>query len=175
MRFEDYYHYGFLCQGKQTGGNLIKIGIPDNEIHLYHFGYKKGFYLVVESVKPCYLKEIEAIAYAALLILGFFSGTLHLQETFIIASTNDRVYPARRTILQIIAGKHLRTILCFHDKRLLRISTHIEKNEGTKRGKPDDANNREAMEVQDTAHKGRGIFCHDEPFITHEPVARAPC
>ena len=27
------------------------------------------------------------------------------------------------------------------------------------------------MEVQDTAHKGRGIFCHDEPFYT--PVARA--
>lgn len=87
--FGDYAYYYFLCQGKQAG-SLIKISLPGNEIHLYHFGYKNGFYLVVESIKSCYLTEIENIAYAALLTLGFLSGTLHLQEAFIIASKSDR-------------------------------------------------------------------------------------
>ena len=163
MYFADYAYYYFLCQGKQAG-SLIKISLPGNKIHLYHFGYKNGFYLVVESIKSCYLTEIENIAYAALLTLGFLSGTLHLQEAFIIASKSDRytrpVGLYYKSLRESISGQGL----CFHDKRLLRISTHIERNEGTKRGKPDDANNREAMEVQDTAHKGRGIFCHDEPF-----------
>lgn len=85
VNFEDYDHYVFLCQGKQAG-SLIKIIIPENEIHLFHFEYKKEYYLVIESTKQCYLKDIEDIAYASLLTLGFFSRTLHLQETYIIAS-----------------------------------------------------------------------------------------
>jgi hypothetical protein len=85
VSFDDYEHYGFLCNNKQTGG-LIKIACSENEIHLYHFGYQGDFYLVVESTRQCYLKEIEDIAYATLLTYGFFSGTLHLQETYIVAS-----------------------------------------------------------------------------------------
>ena len=85
VNFEDYDHYGFLCQGKQAG-SLIKIIFPENEIHLYQLEYQKEFFLVIESTKKCCLKDIEKIAYAALLALGFFSGILHLQETYIIAS-----------------------------------------------------------------------------------------
>ncbi len=88
ISFEDYDHYGFLCQGKQAG-SLIKIIFPENEIHLYQFEYKKEFYLAIESTKQCYLTDIESIAYASLLTLGFFSGTLHLQEAYIVASKSS--------------------------------------------------------------------------------------
>lgn len=85
IEYDDYDHYNFLCKGK-SAGNLIKIARPNDEIHLYHFRYHKELYLVVESTKPCNFKDIEDIAYSTLLTLGFFSGTFHLQETYIVAS-----------------------------------------------------------------------------------------
>lgn len=109
VNFEDYDHYAFLCQGKQLG-SLIKINFPENEIHLFHFEYKKEFYLVIESTKQCYLKDIEDIAYASLLTLGFFSGTLHLQETYIIASKsigyNSPVGLYYKSLRQSISGQY---------------------------------------------------------------------
>ncbi len=173
VRFEDYYHYGFLCQGKHIGGNLIKIGIPDNEIHLYHFGYKKGFYLVVESVKPCYMKEIEAIAYAALLVLGFFSGTLHLQETFIIASTNDRYTRSielyYKSLRESISGQYSVFTTNAYSV-LVPISRKMKARNAESR----------MMQIIEKRWKCRIQPIKEEVFsamtnlfITHEPVARA--
>ena len=71
VSFEDYDSYGFLCKGIQTG-SLIKIVRPADEVHLYHFEYRKEFYLIIESTKRCDFKEIENIAFSTLLTLGFF-------------------------------------------------------------------------------------------------------
>lgn len=85
VHFDNYEYNYFNCNGKQAG-SLIKIARIDDEVHLYNYKYGKDFYLVVESTKKCSFEEIESISYSSLLTLGFFSGILHLNETYIVVS-----------------------------------------------------------------------------------------
>lgn len=90
IRFDDYNSYKFKNQGKFTNGDLIKINISQDEIHLYNFKYNKKEYIIIESSKKCCLKYIEDIAYASLLTIGFLSGKLYLDEAYIIASDQKK-------------------------------------------------------------------------------------
>lgn len=109
LNFEDYAHYGFKCKGKHAG-SLIKIARGDDEIHFYKFEYSKKFYLVVESTRQCLFNEIESLAYSSLLTLGFFSGVLHLNETYIVVSKsrgfNSPVGLYYKSLRETISGQY---------------------------------------------------------------------
>ncbi|WP_315047361.1 hypothetical protein [Capnocytophaga sputigena] len=108
--FNDYDSYNFQNQGKYTNGELIKINILQDEIHLYNFEYSKKNYLIIESSKKCSLKYIEDIAYASLLTLGFLSGKLYLNEAYIIASNknsfNNPIGVYYKSLRESISGQY---------------------------------------------------------------------
>ncbi|WP_099463096.1 hypothetical protein [Parabacteroides provencensis] len=82
---DDYDRYHYESHGKNIDG-LIKITCPTDQIHLFQFEYKKQYYLVIESGEKYELDQFEKVAFNTLLTLGFLSGTLHLNEVFIVAA-----------------------------------------------------------------------------------------
>lgn len=107
--FEDFDHYEFKYNDNQIG-SLLKIVRLNDEIHLYHFEYCKEHYLVVEATMPCSFNDIEKLAYCSLLTFGFFSGILHLNETYIIVSKskgfNSPVGLYYKSLRETISGQY---------------------------------------------------------------------
>lgn len=86
--FTDFRGWGFKV-GSTSFGGLMKINFSQGEVHFYTITVGEQSYLVVESVFLCSLLEIDKVAYSVLLAFGLISGTVHLNEAYMIMATTD--------------------------------------------------------------------------------------
>lgn len=89
VHFTDFRGWGFKVAKDISTRSLLKINLPQGEVHFYTVQVGKQPFLIIESRFLCSQAEIDKIAYVTLLSFGIISGTVYLDEVYIMASATD--------------------------------------------------------------------------------------
>lgn len=87
--FGDIRGWGFKVEGNISPRELLKINLPQGEVHFYRIQEGKQPFLVIEPQFLCSHTEIDKIAYVILLSFGLISGTAYLDEAYMVVSATD--------------------------------------------------------------------------------------
>lgn len=89
---EDWLHdiatYTYRCENKIVKGLIDFHNQGQKHIHFYPVSVKEKKYLFIESQEKCTIKQMQDWMFAAVLSVGFFTGSLHMGEVFIVAFEN---------------------------------------------------------------------------------------
>lgn len=89
IHFNDIRGWGFKVDERISMGGLLKINLPQGEVHFCSVQVGKQSFLIIESRFLCSQAEIDKIAYVTLLSFGLISGTVHLDEAYMVVSVTD--------------------------------------------------------------------------------------
>lgn len=93
--------YAYKCETRLVKG-LIDFNYEGEHYHFYPVRVGSKEYLVIESLQKTTLDQMQTKVFAAVLSVGFFTGILHLGESFIFESDDEGFAKEIRVMYQTL-------------------------------------------------------------------------